>query len=149
MPLSVADRLAIRRLMARCNLAVDLNENESWLDCFTADAVYEFPPHIEVRGRDALRRMAERRSTDADRAPGRHWLGDLRIEGDGDRATVRCYMALVRAGDPPHISHTGAYRRELRREADGAWRFSRFTLLTDPGQREWERVIARAGAWSQ
>ena len=55
------------------------------------------------------------------------------IEGDGDRAEVTCYLALVRPEDPPRINHTGIYRHAVRK-VDGAWKFSRRRMERDASQ---------------
>lgn len=129
MALSPEDRLAIEELLARYNHAIDSRDGDAWLACFTNDAIYEFPPDRYVEGIDALREAAAQRAAGAG-PDTRHWLNNVVIEGDGDAAHVRCYLALVRPEDPPRVNHTGIYDFELRRE-DDRWKFTRRTMIRD------------------
>lgn len=130
MPLTPDEQLAIRDLLARYNHAIDARDTAAWVDCFTDDAVYEFPPAPPVSGREQLRRVAERRRDVPSSPPSRHWLSSARIEGDGDTATVTCYIALLRPEQPPRINHTGVYTLSLRK-VDGGWKFARRTMVRD------------------
>lgn len=134
MPLPAGDLLGIHALLARYNHAIDGRDTETWLDCFTDDAVYEFPPDRSFEGKEQLRAIGEqRRSAGSDGAvpDSRHWLSNIAIDGDGDRASVRCYLALIRPEDPPRINHTGVYDFEVERAPDGRWRFTRRTMVRD------------------
>ena len=82
---------------------------------------------ISLRGREQLRAFAA--SSHAEQAkrpqPGYHWVSNLLIEGDGDLATMTCYLRVV-AGKTHEIDEsttaTGFYRDRLRK-ADGQWKF--------------------------
>ena len=84
MPISSEDRMAILELLARYNHAIDGLETETWLDCFTDDAVYEFPPDRRWEGIDELCKVGEGRASNSDQPASRHWLNNVLIEGDGE-----------------------------------------------------------------
>jgi uncharacterized protein (TIGR02246 family) len=127
MPLSVADRLDILDLAARYNHAIDSGDAETWAATFTPDGVFE-TARGATTGTAAL---AEFAATFAERMPGtRHWNSNHVVEGDGDEATHRCYLQLVRTGEQPGIISTARYEDHLRR-VDGAWRFTHRTVVAD------------------
>lgn len=127
MAISTEDRMAIMDLLSRYNHAIDGGDSEAWLDCFTEDAVYEFPPDRRWEGIEQLREVAASRANDPDRAVSRHWLNNVLIEGDagGDAgvAQVTCYLMLLRPHEDARIHHTGMYRHTVRK-VDGAWKFA-------------------------
>ncbi len=127
MPLSVADRLEILELAARYNHAIDSGDGKGWAATFTPDGVFE-TSRGATTGTAALAQFAE---TFATRMAGsRHWNDNHVIEGDGDEATHRCYLQLLRTGEQAGIISTGRYDDRLRR-VDGAWRFVHRTVLSD------------------
>jgi len=82
---------------------------------------------ISLRGRQQLRAFAV--SSHGAHAnglqPGYHWVSNPLIEGDGDQATMTCYLRVV-AGKTQDfdesITATGVYRDQLRK-IDGQWKF--------------------------
>lgn len=131
MPISSEDRMAILDLLARYNHAIDGRDTEGWLDCFTEDAVYEFPPDRRWEGIEALRKVGEARASNPDQPASRHWLNNVLIEGDGDTAQVTCYLMLLRPLEGPRINHTGLYRHTVCK-VNGAWKFSHRRMEQDP-----------------
>ena len=123
MAISSEDRMAILDLLARYNHAIDGGDTETWLDCFTDDAVYEFPPDRRWEGIEQLREVAASRANEPDRPAMRHWLNNVLIEGDAEEAQVTSYVMLLRLSGGPRINHTGMYRHTLRK-VDGAWKFA-------------------------
>jgi ketosteroid isomerase-like protein len=118
----------IRRLLARYNLAIDLGDAEGWVACFTDDGVFrctgladDSPLGGTYRGRDELAAYA-RTHYGIMRGRARHWNANLLIEGDGDDATMTCYLLALTTGSSVRGS-TGIYRDRLRRR-DGAWLFA-------------------------
>src|SRR5215203_5753454 len=59
----------------------------------------------------------------------RHWNANLLIEGDGDEATMTCYLLALTTGSSIRGS-TGIYRDRLRRR-NGAWRFAERHIAID------------------
>lgn len=132
------DHEEIRQLLARYNFAVDLGEVEAWADCFTDDGVFRCTPEAgpltgRHEGREALVAYA-RRHYELNKGRARHWNWNLQIEGDGQTATMRCYLAALSAstGDqPPAVRVTGIYRDRLVK-VDGRWRFAERHIHLDP-----------------
>ena len=130
MVISSEDRVAIQGLLARYNHAIDSRDTETWLDCFTEDAIYEFPPDRRWEGIDELRTVGEGRAIAVDQPVSRHWLNNIIIEGDECSAQITCYLMLLRPLEGPRISHTGLYRHTVRK-VDGVWKFSHRRMEQD------------------
>jgi hypothetical protein len=60
----------------------------------------------------------------------RHWNANMVIEGDGDTATMRCYLLNLTAGAGRMAGTTGIYEDQLRK-VDGAWRFVERHIAVD------------------
>lgn len=109
--------------------SIDYGDPQQWVDCFTADAVWEART-VEGRtmrhtGHDELLRYASSHSHAPDLFH-KHMVGAPRVRLDGDSATSTCYFILV-VGDRDHmpaIATFGRYVDELRRDSDGKWRYS-------------------------
>lgn len=90
---------------------------------------------ISLRGHEQLRAFAAAaHSAHAHRAqPGYHWVSNVLIEGDGDQATMTCYLRVV-AGKTETLSEvatsTGFYRDQLSR-ANGRWKFVSRSVVFD------------------
>jgi hypothetical protein len=129
MTMSALDYEEIRLLLARYNLAIDLGDVDAWVGCFTDDGVFECsglpagsPFGGRHEGRDALAAYARTHYGTA-KGNARHWNANLVIEGDGERATMTCYLLALRVGSPPSVTgSTGIYRDHLRKDG-GTWRF--------------------------
>ena len=128
----------IRQLLARYNFAVDLGDAEGWADCFTPDGVFHCTPEGgpltgRHEGREALVAYAKQHYA-LNRGRARHWNWNLEIDGDGQRATMRCYLGAFRAtaaDSPATLGVTGVYRDQLVK-ADGRWRFTERHIHVDP-----------------
>jgi hypothetical protein len=121
MPLSAEDRLAIMDLAARYNHCLDGGDPAGWADCFTEDGVFESSRSGRSEGRQQLVAFAE--DVAANRAGIRHFIDNLVIDGDGDRATLRCYLLLWDCREvPPRAAAFARYDDELTRTPAG-WRF--------------------------
>jgi uncharacterized protein (TIGR02246 family) len=125
-----ADILAIQQLLARYNHAIDGREAEAFAEAFTEDGV--LVTHTDTySGRDDLKRFIE--EIKASGAPEfRHWVNNHEVTVDGDRATARAYLLLLRVGAEPKPALTGRYSDTLVREAVG-WRFRRREFVPDGG----------------
>jgi uncharacterized protein (TIGR02246 family) len=128
MPLTVEDRMDIQDLLARYNHAIDGGDAETWAATFTPDGTFTSGSNA-FQGREQLTAFAK---SFAERMAGtRHWVNNVVIDGEGDRATLRCYLHLLRVGDgAAQTVSTARYQDELRR-VDGAWRFAARTVIRD------------------
>jgi len=124
MPLTVEDRVEMMELVARYNQAIDSGDAEGYADTFTEAGVFQIAGQPEVRGREQLIDMVQRLGP----RNSRHWVNNIVIDGDGDSATMRCYLAVLR---DRQITSTGKYVNILVR-VDGAWRFLRRDYTGDP-----------------
>lgn len=130
MPLSAEDQLAIAKLLADYNHAIDHGDAEAWADTFTDDAVFN-SGFEEITGREDL--VAFAAATHEMLPGGRHQLNNVSIDGDDDTATVRCYLQMwnTRGGaSSTSLVISGLYDDALRKEG-GRWRFSRRTMTPD------------------
>lgn len=91
---------------------------------------------ISLRGREQLCAFAAAaHAAHADRGqPGYHWVSNILIEGDGDRAALTCYLRVM-AGKTSELDEaataTGFYRDRLRK-VGGRWKFeSRLVKFDD------------------
>lgn len=131
MPLTVEDQLAIQQLYARYNHAIDSGDGPAWAGAFTPDGVFSSATGT-FTGKDRLTAFGTAFAT---RMKARHWTNNLVLDGDGNTAIGRCYLALFRLtpGEQPPatILTTAIYNDELARDAGGQWRFSRRTVTGD------------------
>lgn len=138
MAMTALDYEEIRQLLARYNFAVDFGDAEGWADCFTADGVFHCTPEGgpltgRHEGRDALVAYG-RTHYGINKGRARHWNWNLEIEGDGETATMRCYLNAFAAmtGDArAALGASGVYRDKLVKTADG-WRFRERHIHIDP-----------------
>lgn len=138
MGMTALDFEGIRQLLARYNFAVDLGDAEGWARCFTADGTFLCTPEGgpltgRHQGHDALVAYA-RTHYGINQGRARHWNWNLEIDGDGQRATMRCYLAAMSATapeGPAALRATGVYRDELVK-VDGRWRFATRHIHIDP-----------------
>ncbi|TAJ19684.1 MAG: nuclear transport factor 2 family protein [Dehalococcoidia bacterium] len=129
MPLTLADRLDIQELLARYNHAIDSGDITTWAACFTADGAFTSGGRTST----GTKELEEFAANFHSRMPGsRHWNNNIVIEGEGDSATMRCYLQLLKTGngEPATLVTTARYEDTLRR-VDGAWRFASRTVVRD------------------
>lgn len=101
---------------------LDYGHEDAWIDCWTEDAVLDWPGRALMRGHAELR-AGFRNHTHAPAAYHKHLVVEPRITIEGDRATVFSYYArLDRYTEGPKIRAFGRYRDVLVRCADGKWR---------------------------
>ncbi len=126
MPLSADDVIAIEQLFAEHTYHYDRRDPEPYADTFTDDGVVETGDRRQ-EGREQIREWVRRMRERLGSERYRHWTNNVWIEGDGDQARLRCYLAVFDNGDG-RFTLAGRQEGELRR-VDGKWRFSgaRFT----------------------
>jgi 3-phenylpropionate/cinnamic acid dioxygenase small subunit len=106
------DDTAIRNLLARYCLFLDLDDVDGWVSLFTPDAEYHVYGRA-FRGTDGLRKMMSA-------APGGlHLGGPPVIELDGDRARTMQNLLFIERGTSDMRS--AVYNDELVRTSEG-WR---------------------------
>lgn len=124
MPLSLEDRLAIQDLAARYNVAIDSGDAEAWAATFTPDGSFESGGRTH-QGTEALTAFAK---GFAERMAGaRHWNNNILVEGEGDQASLHCYLLLMRGGQ---VVTSARYEDTLRR-VDGRWLFASRRVVPD------------------
>jgi ketosteroid isomerase-like protein len=121
----------VLQTLYRYGHSIDYGDEESWVDCFTEDGVFDvrprgkdgYPPSRLISGREELKAFIARHT----RAPElwhKHGLIEPQIEVDGDTATVRSYLAVFMEHDgEPLLRVFGRYRDRMVRGEDGRWRF--------------------------
>ncbi len=120
MALTTADRLAILDLAARYNFAIDEVDAEGWAATFTPDGVFD-GGRGEVAGTEAL--VAFVHAFQEHMAGTEHWTNNHVIDGDGEQATHRCYLNLIRGESGESIIR--AKYSDTLVKVDGQWKFSR------------------------
>lgn len=120
MALSTEDRLEILDLAARYNHYIDGGEPESWAATFTADGVFDSPMGA-FEGTDALVGFAK--GFNKDMAGTEHWVNNQVVDGDGEQATHRCYLQLIKTESGESLGRL-RYTDDLVKQ-DDKWKFTR------------------------
>jgi hypothetical protein len=126
----LADRTAIIDVLVRYSTALDGRDWPMLADCFTADAVAEYP-NGRFDGYAAIEANCRRAVVPLDAT--QHLISNHVIEIAGDGASATCYLIAqhVRADAPggPFLLLGAAYDDELTRTVAG-WRFVSRRLRT-------------------
>jgi SnoaL-like domain len=141
MAMTALDYEQIRQLLARYNFAIDLGDPDAWAACFSTDGAFEcsgVPDGSPFGGRhegtEKLQAYAAQHYSIA-KGNARHWNWNLAIEGDGETATMTCYMMALSVGAAPAVQgSTGIYRDRLTK-TDGEWRFVERHVTVDPARK--------------
>ncbi|GAA4353697.1 hypothetical protein GCM10023165_44140 [Variovorax defluvii] len=133
--LALLDERDIRDVLLRYCRGVDRCDTELIASCYHDDAIDDHGNWV-AHGRDAARGIVERVKPGTD--PAMHFLGNVRIEVDGDTAFTESYLLAFRAfgRDDKRYTRTRALRfvdRFTRR--NGEWRISE-RMVTD----DWNRI---------
>ena len=130
MTLAADDILAIQKLIADYNHAVDAGDGAAFAALFVDGGSLDSGFNV-VKGYDELREFA---GFVPQMAPGaRHVVSNLSIDGDGDDATSRLYLQMwTTAGGAAEtkLVISGRYEDTLKRDA-GQWRFVTRKLIPD------------------
>jgi len=140
MPLSQEDRQAVHDLMVRYTFAADIEGPEDDLVAlFTEDALMDSPVSGHYTGSDGVRAWFRRLNGVRRNVQLRHYLSNILIDGDGDRATLKAYFVETKmdleaiakgAKVVPEFLIAGHYDC-VARKSGGRWRFERRTVNVD------------------
>ena len=139
MSLQADDYEEIRQLLARYNFAIDFGHIDDWVETFVPVGKFscvglskDAPLGGTHEGKDALRSYAESHFG-VNQGRARHWNWNLVIEGNGDTATMQCYLNAYSAGqgESALFRVTGVYRDRLSRTESG-WKFVEREVTIDP-----------------
>ena len=121
--LALEDEQDILRTLYAYGHSIDYGLEADWINCWTEDAVLQWPNRPPLKGHDALR-TAFRNHTHAPQAFHKHVIVEPRIDISGDRATVQTMFArLDRYPSGPAVRSFGRDLDVLVRCKDGPWRF--------------------------
>lgn len=122
---ALEDERGILRTLYAYGHSIDYGDEAMFLDCWTHDAVLQWPSREPIEGRDALA-AAFRAHTHAPDAYHKHFMVEPRIEVSGDEASAQSlYSRLDRDDDgEPYVRSFGRYVDRLARCPDGRWRFT-------------------------
>ncbi len=128
-PEQVADELAIRRVIAANEQAINDNDVQTYMQTFAPDARAKYWDG-EISGREAIGEYF--RGTQK-REVVRDWLIGLVISIDGDTATVVGTGTTIRAQQvPSQLLATTTIITHLKRDNAGVWRISYQEKRADP-----------------
>lgn len=140
MALSTDHRAQITDLVTRLCHALDFSRPSDLVDLFTADGVFRAVSstatgeslRFEHVGLAALLAFAEG-AADKRRGLGRHWTGNLLVEGLDDTASATSYVLFVEIDAETKercIPISGVHRDTFVRTEQG-WRFTSRTIVAD------------------
>ncbi len=124
MPTAVADKDAIRELMAEYCFRLDDGRYADMAALFTEDGTWD-TAFGKATGGAAIAKLAAdiRARADANRPRAAHLVTNIVIALDGARARVRSnWMVMQNSPDGPKIGSGGAYTDEIV-QRDGRWLF--------------------------
>src|SRR5690349_9276267 len=107
MSLTALDYEKIRQLLIAYCHCLDFGDIDGYVQCFTADAVFEMmqPPHVKIasfyRGHDEIRAFAEAHWIRGAGQRGRHHILNSRIKEEGNGARVVSYHVSTKDGGMP------------------------------------------------
>jgi 3-phenylpropionate/cinnamic acid dioxygenase small subunit len=128
---SPEDREQIRELYARYAIYVDNSQFEDWVNCFTADGVFESPLLGKHTGSDALRKFCASYKESWAGAQVRHMMVNVSFDIHGDHAHGTCNLIYFHIkNNKTELAAVGGYRDELRK-VDGNWLFTHRKVWID------------------
>jgi ketosteroid isomerase-like protein len=156
------DELAIRNLIVRYGLAVDLGDVQGVAEVFTPDADFEIGnASSDLRGEDIVFRGREQIMKDLVLGPHQsllpncaHTIGPVIVRLFADRAEATGYTRIYlrrdkgQPEDHIHLFRLAYNRWELEKQRDGSWLISRRVsrVLGDAGAHDLFRAALSLGA---
>jgi ketosteroid isomerase-like protein len=142
-PLNPRDYEEIRQTVSKYCWALDFQDFDAFVSCFTPDGSFEGNSHRETlkgahKGAEQLRNFAKAVS-EYTAGHVRHSATNVLIDGDGDAASVISYCQVTRDYGEAYgegqmvlskLNVTGIYRDEFRKTASG-WLISKRTFRYD------------------
>ena len=116
MALSLEDRFAISELLARYFHATDARDCEAIAAMFAPDGILEVAGSWQARGR---KQIADAERPVRPRAPRRHLVNSLVIDGNGSTASCTASVAVVETGGVLRVS--GRFVSKLAKQREGGW----------------------------
>jgi 3-phenylpropionate/cinnamic acid dioxygenase small subunit len=130
----VADELAIRNVIARIARLADQGDLDEYVDQFTEDAVWNFPPGPRKGRADILVGARERRAggTTGPGSRARHQISTIEVDvGEDGTAKADSYlMFVVNTADGPSVAVSGSYHDTFVRQGS-RWRLARRDINND------------------
>src|SRR5215203_4466857 len=129
---SIEDRLAISDLLVRYTTGLDECDIDKVVNCFTADCTLVSPIHGAFQGHRGIRDFAAPNVRLKERgAQFRHFISNLVIDLNGDRAKAYCYLLdFVTVDGKTRLLSPGVYDCDLVRQ-DGEWLISQRLVNMD------------------
>ena len=129
---SVEDRLLINDLFVRYTTALDAGDIETIVGCFTEDGALESPAVGVYAGRQGIRDFATRFAQFHERgAQLRHFISNLAVQVDGDRARATCYLLnIITRNGKTDLLAPGRYDCQLVK-IGGEWLFQHRLVILD------------------
>jgi len=125
--LTAEDRLEIHDLYARYAWALGTGDTESFVACFTSDAVYteDIFEEADRRVGAAAIRAAIESFRNGHGFPGhQHHAGHIVIEGNNARANAKAFCFVTHcSGEPPYPIRMTGYYTDVVVKQDGRWLF--------------------------
>jgi len=126
---ALEDERAILRTLYQYGHSIDYGLEESWVDCFTDDGIFDVrmrngEPFMRYEGRQKLHEMVAEH-TRPPVAYHKHLIAEPVIDVEGDTAKVDTYFARLDSpddGGDAVVTAIGRYRDEFVRSPDGRWR---------------------------
>ena len=127
-PLTAADDFEIRQLIARYSWALDTKDSDEMGNVFTPDGVFRGASRV-TEGREALRAFGH--APNPESREQQHFVTNIVLEGDSQRARARCYVVVIR----PDSYYMGYYLDDLVK-TDGRWAFRSRAFTRWPADRD-------------
>ena len=117
-PLSLEDRFAISELLARYFHATDARDCDAIAAMFAPDGILEVEGAWQARGRAQI---ADAERPVQPRAPRRHLVNSLAMDGSGSTARCTASVAVVESGGGAGLRVSGRFTSKLAKQRDGRW----------------------------
>lgn len=129
---SIEDRLLINDLFVRYTTALDAGDVETIVACFTEDGALESPAVGVYSGRQGIRDFAARFARFHERgAQLRHFISNLAVQVEGDRARATCYLLnIITRNGKTELMPPGRYDCQLLK-VGGEWLFQHRLVVLD------------------
>lgn len=126
------DMFSIQQLLIDYGRTLDGRDAAGFADLFAHEGEWIAPPDFHPKGREAIKAMIDRMFANVPPSGRAHYIGNMTIAIDGDRASAHARFILVEpiADGSPRIRLSGQYHDALVRE-EGRWCFARRTLTHD------------------